>query len=61
VGFTSHHAIGGSPSTSLRQEEQSVTLMRFDPFRELARLAEQTMSVGARAAEPARGRPGSES
>jgi HSP20 family protein len=26
-----------------------VTLMRFDPFRELDRLAEQTMSVGARA------------
>jgi HSP20 family protein len=26
-----------------------VTLMRFDPFRELDRLAEQTLSVGARA------------
>ena len=33
----------------IRQEEQSVTLMRFDPFRELDRLAEQTLSVGARA------------
>ena len=26
-----------------------MTLMRFDPFRELDRLAEQTLSVGARA------------
>ena len=48
VGSTRHHAIGGSPSTSLRQEEQSVTLMRFDPFRELDRLAERTLPVGAR-------------
>jgi len=32
-----------------RQEEESVTLMRFDPFRELERLAEQTLFVEARA------------
>ena len=29
-----------------------MTLMRFDPFRELDRLAEQTLSAGARAAHP---------
>lgn len=39
-----------------------MTLMRFDPFEELDRLAEQTLSVGPRGlpsmpapAEPARG------
>ena len=45
--------LGGSPSISvdlsLQQEEQSVTLMRFDPVRELDRHAEQSLSAGARA------------
>ena len=57
VGSTWHHAIGGSPSTSLRQEEQSVTLMRLDPFRELDRPAVVAGSAPAQEAAAAATEP----